>query len=574
MFRAATMQNTRRAQPQLGTITPLAIPAKGLNARDAFALMPPEYAISLVNALCEPYGLRTRKGYTEWATGMAPVTAVKTMMSYYPATAAPAALASFAPASLLQRMMVEGAAPRMPPAGKLFAATYGQIFDVTAGGTGPWTPEAGVGTPAGTDDVWTWLNFQNLAGSFLPACRETGGYAYYDGAAWHTPVAGAGVGQINGCDPAKFCYVTEFKKRLWFIEKDSTSAWYLPVSQITGNVTEFNFGEQFRHGGYLVAITSWTVDSGISLDDYLVAVGSQGDVVLYKGVDPDTVGDFQIFGVWHLGPLPIGRRSVLNTGADVHILSQFGVNALSKLLATVDLAQTETSRMSYMISPVIARLMRESNALDGWKIVSVPKEELFLIGVPPDSLELGGDFFGLKLSTGGWSQLKNLPYASFVSIDADCFAGTFDGRVVRAFDGPLDNVLLSDPTSGTPIQCQVTPAYNGMEGGFSTGALQKVFKMLRPTFIATATPSVVIHILTDYGVSKIAVIPTLPDITESKWDEALWDVGKWSGLQDTIKEWIGVHGVGFAGTAQIDYLCGGDTLLASIDFWTETGGVL
>jgi hypothetical protein len=32
--------------------------------------------------------------------------------------------------------------------------------------------------------------------------------------------------------------------------------------------------------------------------------------------------------------------------------------------------------------------------------------------------------------------------------------------------------------------------------------------------------------------------------------------------------------VGFAGTAQIDYLCGGDTLLAAIDFWTEAGGVL
>jgi hypothetical protein len=410
MFRLATQQNTRKAQPQLGSITPLAIPAKGLNARDAFALMGPEYAISLVNALCEPYGLRTRKGYTEWATNIAPGSPVRTMMSYYPAIASPTSLATrIARRSVNQRLLVEGAAPRIAPAGKLFAATAGQIFDVTLGGPGPWAAMPGVGTIGGTDNYWTWLNYQNLAGSFLVACRETGGYAFYNGAAWTTPVAGTGVGQINGCDPALFCYVIEHKKRLWFIEKNSTRAWYLPVSQITGTVTEFNFGEQFRHGGYLAAIESWTVDGGIGVDDYLVAVGSQGDVALYKGVDPDSVGDFEITGVWHVGPLPIGRQAVLNTGADVHILSQFGVNAVSKLLNTIDLAQQETVRLSYMISPIIARLMRESNALVGWKIVSIPKEELFLIGVPRDSLELGGDFFALKLSTGGWSQLQDLP---------------------------------------------------------------------------------------------------------------------------------------------------------------------
>ena len=257
MFRVATPQNTPRAQPQLGAITPLAIPYKGLNARDTFAVMGPEYAISLTNVLVEPYGLRTRKGYTEWATGLPAAVPVSTMMSYYPATAAPALLSSPMKRefSMQHRLLVE---PRSgsttPPAGKLFAATGGgHIYNVTAGGPGPWTAEAGVVAPT-AGDFWTWINFQNLAGAFLVACNDDGGYAYYNGSSWAMPTAGAGIGQINGVNPSLLCYVVEHMKRLWFIEKASTRAWYLPVSQITGTVSEFNFGEQFRHGGSLAAL--------------------------------------------------------------------------------------------------------------------------------------------------------------------------------------------------------------------------------------------------------------------------------------------------------------------------------
>jgi hypothetical protein len=574
MFRVATTQNTPRAQAQLGTLSPLAIPAKGLNARDVLALMGPEYAISMVNAMCEPYGLRTRKGYTEWANNLPAAVPVRTMLHYYPATAnPPSALSKIMRAKPISlRLFAEARVAAFPPAGKLFAATFGHLYDVTAGGPGPWTAEAGVGAPS-AGDYWTWINFQNLAGSFLVACNNDGGYSYYDGAAWHTPVAGAGVGEINGCDPAKFCFVVEYMKRLWFVEKDSTRAWYLPVSQITGTVTEFNFGEQFAHGGHLVALARWTVDAGTDMNDNLVAVSSQGDVVVYQGTDPSTVDTFSLKGVWYVGPLPIGRRSVINTGADVHILSQFGVTPLSRLLTTIDMAQQETMRLTYMISPLIARLMREASNLEGWKIVTIAKEELFLIGIPRDALEFGGQFFGLKISTGGWSLLNHLPYASFTSVDADTFAGTFDGRIVRAFDGPLDNVLMG-ATAGEPIKCQVTPAYNSMEQSFTTGAQQKVFKMLRPTFISTATPSVSVAILTDYGGPSAGVVPTVPEIAEALWDVDLWDEAEWSGVQDPVKWWIGINGVGFTGTAQIDYICGGDTVLASIDFWTERGGVL
>jgi hypothetical protein len=571
MFRAAVPQNTRRARPQVGHIVPLQIPTKGLNARDAFVSMGPQYAISLVNALVEPYGLRTRAGYTEWARGLPAATPIRTLMNYYPAIAVAATKTIFQYAiAALNFTLRRPVAQALPAAGKLFAAQGGFIYDVTAGGVGPWVAQPGVGG-AGGSDFWTSCMFQNIAGAFLTACNNNGGYSYYNGAAWTTPTFGTGAGQIANVNPLLFVYVVEFKKRLWFIEKDSTRAWYLPVSQITGAATSFNFGEQFRKGGKLVALVNWSIDGGEGIDDYLVALSSQGDVVVYKGVDPDTAGDFALHGVWDVGPLPLGFRSVSMTGGDVHILSQFGVTPLGVLLNTTQAQELEMHRPSYVIAPLISRLMREFSTLPGWQIIALPAEEMFVIGVPLNAPEFGGHFLSFKQAGAGWSQLRDMPFASMLNVDSDVWAGTLDGRVVRAFDGTLDNVTIGNPGSGVPVQCQVTPAYQPC----GDPGVQKLFKLVRPMFLASAKPSLTMQILTDYSALKPVLAPTLPVIPpQSKWDTALWDSGIWGDVFLQTKEWLGCHGVGFVGTVQLDYRCGGDTILPSIDFFCEQGGAM
>lgn len=571
MFRLATPQNTPRARAQTGILTPLAIPVKGLNARDTFAVMGPEFAIALNNVIVEPYGLRTRKGYTEWATGIppapGPISPVHTVMVYYPATAAPAVLDSPYPfSSMIRRMMVERAAPKIAPAGKLFASRAGLLYNVTAGGSGPWTAEVGV---SGTTDFWTWVNFQNAANSHLIVTNDGGAYSIYNGTTWTSPVQGTLAGQIANVNPQNFVFVAIYKKRLWFIEKQSTRAWYLKVGEITGEAKLFNVGEQMKKGGHLVALANWTVGDGEGTNDKLVFVGSQGDVIVYEGNDPDTVGEFVLNGWWDVGPLPVGRRSVVNTGADVHILSQFGITPMSVLMGTSEPAALEQRRPSYLVGQLIARLMRDYSSLPGWNVRVLAKEELIVVSLPRETPIFSGAIFAYKVTTGAWSLLREMPYASFCNIDAGIFAGTFDGRVVRAFDGPLDDVKIGQ-TTGKVIQCQVTPAYQpcGAPGQ------QKVFKLVRPTFVTTLTPTLTLQIMTDYGPPKPVVAPTLPNLAQSFWNVDKWDEGKWSGLQDPIKEWLGCHGVGFAGTVQLDYKTGGDTLLASIDMWTEQGGVM
>jgi len=577
MFRAPSIMNTRRARQQVGTITPLAVPFKGLNARDPFSVMGPEFALSLVNVFVETYGLRTRKGFSEWAAGLSNVP-VSSLMSYYPA-AALGSLVTYIGGSAVQttfdRMFVAASSPIKPGVGaystaatarKLFAATGGSVYDVTNGGGAPWTPQIGI---AGASDYWTSVNFNNIAGSFLCAVNNAGGYYIYNGTAWSHVTMGAAAGEVDGVDPDLFCFVTPWKHRLWFVEKDSTRAWYLPTDQITGVAKEFDFGPQFRHGGHLAALANWTVDGGEGIDDYLIAVSSQGDVVIYKGTDPDIADAFSLHGVWYVGPLPAGRRMVNQSGGDVYILSQFGAMPVSKLLAAASLAALSQQHLSYLVDPIIARLMQDFSTLEGWQIVTIAKEEAILIGFPPEASPQGGDFLAFKTTTGAWSTFKQTSYASFAAVDADVFAGTKDGRVVRAFDGALDNVLIGTDV-GDPIACQVTPAYQplGPPGAY------KRFTLVRPSFLTTLTPKLTLQILVDYGPPKPTIVPTLPEISQSKWDVALWDTGRWSGLQAPIKEWLGTFGIGFAATVQLDYLCGGDTLLTSIDFWEEPGGVM
>jgi hypothetical protein len=572
MFRPATAQNTRRARGPVGHITQLGLPMKGLNARDPFAVMGPEFAISLTNVIMEPYGARTRKGYVEWAANIPGAGPVPTVMSYYPASAsAPAVVRKLRTADPIRMMFAASALPRTglsAPAGKLFACRDGAVYDVTAGGVGPWTAETGVGDAA-KGDWYTWLNFQNVAGSFLVATNDDGGYWIYNGTTWTEPMMGTGVGQIDGIDPNVFDYVMVFKKRLWFVEKDSTSAWYLPVSSLTGLAKEFNFGEQFKKGGKLVALVNWTVDGGEGIDDYLVAVSSQGDVVIYKGTDPDTVETFAMHGVWYVGPLPVGKRQIEVTGADVNILSQFGAVPLSQLVSATTIGQLEQKRLTYLIAPLVARLMRDYGHLKGWQIRTLAKEELVVIGVPSDSPEFGGEFFALKLTNDAWSLLKETRYMSFVNVDSAVFAGTLDGRVVRAFEGELDNAIPPS-VPGVPISCQVTPAYQAL----GAPGVHKTFLLVRPIFVTTLTPTLTVQMMADYGPPKPIVVPTLPPIDNPLWDEGIWDEARWSGIQSPIKKWLGIHGVGFVGTVQLDYRCGGTTLLIAMDMWTEQGGVM
>jgi hypothetical protein len=199
--------------------------------------MGPEDALDLINVLSEDYGLAIRGGYQEFAANLPGSVGVPTLMSFYPGTAGPSEAGTLAATSIAsQYTLPRPRAVNVTLAGQLFACTNGGIFDITAGGAGPWSPMPGV---AVTSDYWTWINFQNASGNYLLATNNDGGYYAYGGSNFDDgfsdgfSVAGVGFskvvegvqpGQIEGLDPDLFVYIMVWKRRIWFIEKDSSRA--------------------------------------------------------------------------------------------------------------------------------------------------------------------------------------------------------------------------------------------------------------------------------------------------------------------------------------------------------------
>ena len=106
---------------------------------------------------------------------------------------------------------------------------------------------------------------------------------------------------ISGIDPVKFIHVYSHQKRIWFVEKESTSGWYLPPNVLYGIAKQFDFGPNWTRGGYLTQIITWTIDDGNGADDHLAAISSEGEVSIYQGTDPDNADTWTLQGVYFAG---------------------------------------------------------------------------------------------------------------------------------------------------------------------------------------------------------------------------------------------------------------------------------
>ena len=321
-------------RPVVPTARSYSIPAPvgGINTVSAGLQLPPSDCASAVNLISAENGLRTRLGWLEWATDLvgASTPEVRTVM----------------PFSGSQRS-----------SDRLFAATDGFIFDVSGGGSSispslafaDTTPGAGYGISAA---------MTTTAGHFLLYCDEMNGAHLYaeSGATWTALSEGSGPGQIDGVDPRRLVFVAVFKNRLWFVERDSSDAWYLPVGQVTGTATRFPLGTMLREGGSIVGLWNWTYDGGAGVDDSLVVVSSGGDVLVYQGTDPSSASTFALRGVWQIGFPPSGRRIASTYGGDLLLLSRQGLVPISRLVVG---AAGDVEYATAKISNLINRLMYE-----------------------------------------------------------------------------------------------------------------------------------------------------------------------------------------------------------------------
>ncbi len=501
-------QALRSGQTNLVQRVTSTAPINGLVSQKPIAAMTPQDALQLRNFWVKPYGLELRPGYRIHQNTLNDP--VNTLMPYE---------------------------ARFPGDSKLFAVTFQGIYDVTSRQDNPVQPPRDVTFSSqipGTTDTLSWIQFNTLGENFLCVVGETNGYwTFSTSTGWVQHDAGVAPGDIDGTDPLPFDYITSWKRRLWFVKTGETKAFYLPVNQIAGEVEEFDFGPYMRQGGTVQQLVSWTRDGGDGLDDFLIVIGSQGDVISYQGTDPANADTFAMVGIWDVGRVPDNRRIAMKSGGDVQVLCETGVIPLSELFSGA-LKFGSVESMGFNIQTILARKLSANLDEPQWEILYYPREEQVMIKEPVTINEIAARIWTASVHNDAWSQLVNLPIQTMVVFESTMFGSDQDGNVYELFIGNSDNVGFD----GLPNEDLVGQVQTGFTN-YDMAELKRC-QLVEPVFQGSSAPGVQVIMRSEFDFN---VLPGSPQFFApndgSFWDVDFWDQAFWSGSQNTYMAWAG-----------------------------------
>jgi hypothetical protein len=461
-------------------------PVGGWNARDALADMKENEAIRLTNIFPRPTYCEVRGGATNWATGMA--AGGKSLMAWNGPTGS----------------------------NKLFAGTASGIYNVTASGA-----VGAAETATVTNGKFQWVNFAVASGAeYLIAVNGVDKPLYYDGTTW-VSVDGVSVPAITGVTTTNLIHVNIFKQRLFFIEKSKLSFWYLPVSSLGGAAVEFPMNQIFPKGGFVMAMGTWTIDSGTGSDDLAVFVTSEGEAAVFQGDNPASATAWKLVGVYFVGR-PIGRRCFVKFGGDMCLLVENGAFPLSAALLTAAIDRTRA--LTNKIEQAFTTAGRLYNTVFGWETTVYLGQSALIVNVPNAE---GGTHqqYVMNTITKSWCQFSGWDAECFIVFNGElyfCKSTTFG--TAKAWTGQAD--------FGANIVVDVKQAFN-----YFGSDDQKLLKLVRPIFNLTGPVSFLLGADPDFNDSQPTGLATYTVGAAALWDTAIWDIDVWSTDFILQKDW-------------------------------------
>jgi hypothetical protein len=518
----------RAAQARNHQVAALLSPSKGLNYRDPFIMLDPQDAVVLNNFIAKPTGVELRGGYQKHVTGLGG--SVNTLMSY------------------MAQDITEN---------KLFAAVGGDFFDVTDSAE---TPTALVDDTGSVDGMWSSIMFSAPTMNFLCATSPSGGYWTYDAVdGWEDRTAA-----LTGLDAPAGC-IAAWKNRLWICGEGTAKVFYLPVNSIQGAATELDLGPLLKHGGSVVGAVNWTMNAGLDIDDYLVFFGSQGDVIIYQGTDPDDPATFALKGIWYMGRPPVGNRFFVQYGGELLVLSELGLLPMSKMVngQVADSYSVMSARISPALSPILTRLIDNPT----WEVRLLQNNDLLMIKPPRESTQY--QQYVMFIQTGAWSTFSEMPLNTITTYNGQLYFGDEDGNVQIGLSVKRDGMDI-DGQGGLAITGQSQGGFNA----FGAPANLKLFTMARPILIAGAAPSVQAQMNVEYTFNPIYASPSFVDRERSQWDEGVWDLAQWAGSTNTYAAWVGLQNMGYYGSLRVSVKGDPGTVFVSSNVMYQPGGVM
>ena len=581
------------------SVASLASPIGGWNARDSLAEMNPLDAVQLINFFPTPSDVTLRKGFTKTSTGI--TGNVQTLMNYanqdgtntlfavangviYNASTSTAtSVFTGLTNSKFQHCMistdggnfliaVNGEDAAMIYDGTRWAkiattSTAQTILTITRGGTGnltaTLTTAVAHGLVTGNRVVISGVTEANYNGTYAITVTGATTFTYTMATA---PTANATVVGtytvigITGVNSNVFVNVNMCQNRLFFVQKNTMTFWYLPVESIGGAALDFPLGAIARSGGFLQAMGTWTLDAGYGVDDLAAFVTSMGEVIVYKGTNPSDSTAWSEVGVWQLGQT-FSRRCFFKFGGDLLLLTQDGLVPMSGALQSsrLDPRINLTDKIFYAVSQAATNFYAEF----GWQINYFASENMLILNIPVGT---GYEQYVMHTITKAW--------ARFTGVNAICWEASGDNKIFFGGNGFVAQFYTETSDAGANIIATAQQAYSY----FDTRGQLKRFTLVRPILQTTnGLPTVLCGISTDFDTvpltSQIAFNPAINNT--GTWDNAKWDQANWGGDLQTTKLWQGVTGTGFSGSVNINVASQGiEFHWASTDYVMEKGGVL
>lgn len=513
-MRRALRQNNARAQR--ASVVGLPAPFRGLNLRDRLEEAKPGYAVALENFFPGNGEASLRRGFIQWATGL-PAN-VETLMEYAAGTTR-----------------------------EMFAASGTAIYDVTGSGA-----VGAAEISSLTNARWSHTMFATTGGNYLVLVNGADGVRTYSGSAWANQ-------SITGATAANLIAVTNHKNRLWFVEKDSLSAWYLSTLAISGAATELDLAALCKHGGTLKACEGWSVDAGDGADDFLVFVTSEGECIVYQGTDPSSANTWAMVGIYKTDR-PLGRRCLIKFGADLLVLTESGVVSVSALIGT----SSRWAQISELVRPDFLTQSLTYASEFGWQMAHYRRRGWLIVNMPDT-----GDFFSQLAynsqmkAPDGWFRMTGQNALCWGELDGDLYFGG-NGVVYQADNGASDD---GDERTG-----RLRWAWSRM----GTPA-KKRFTMVRPHMRCDALPDPLIDMRVDYDGSGPSSVPVITVSSDgATWDVDEWDIGSWAGSTATYSQWISTAGIGHVGALDLTFSSSTaeEFAVIGVEIAFEVGGVL
>lgn len=354
---------------------------------------------------------------------------------------------------------------------------------------------------------------------------------FQDGEAITDPLGGAAVadgvdsqlfGAMTGVDSSKLSWNWVYKSRLFYVEKDSLSAWYLPAGSITGAASELPLGSVFTLGGSLLFGSSWSLETGSGgLSEQCVFVTTEGEVAVFQGSDPANASTWSKVGIYRIGK-PLGRKAHFRAGGDIVIATDIGLIPLSQALQK-DFAVLSPSAVSAPIETIWNDEVRRRGT--GWDCL-VWSESQIAIAIPPITNGLPAVMYAANTRTGRWGEVTGW--------QANCSV-VFQGRL---FFGGNNGLVFEGNVTGADMGKPYTGIYVPMFSDFGAPG-RKVSGLSRAVMRAVGDPREQLSMQADFTV----LLPAPPNAGEyvlnNVWGGAIWGESTWGGaaVKQTFGGW-------------------------------------